>query len=543
MIRDKEIENSIYILDILRNIGRSSELQASVFFTADDFEQGNLIYSRKDKQLLYIPKNIPDRYQIGQTISISFVLKETLFDFDSQIIDIRDNSLVLDFPKVFRSSFKRRYSRYIPETDEDMYILLNDGSQCEVKDINTAGVSFYSESLNLDIDDNIRNLCIIFEQSQVCIDARIKYIIPSSGSQLLYGTEFDDIDWFSNYSLFKYIFRKTYPDICEITDFSRETIYQLYEESDYFKLKPRKEIEISFNDMIETMNKIKIYPHIISNPVFYHQDKIYMGASALRIYNNTFLAQHLAAIPQSRLFPSSKTSVYLAINDYLLCNPYFKYYLTYFDATNKWHNKMYQSIGNYIDDENKFLYETIDYFECYYDSYDASSKSYLKCKVLKNYDEFISYANANLPGLYCAAHGYNHLDFEIKEMKQIYAMAGIYAQRQVFKITDKEKTVAYGVVELYSKGLNLYNVLDMIRLYIVDRSYDFNKIFIAAINECKFFFEKYQKSKFNIFVKLSENERNSISIKGVKYDFLVGSVMADRNGSVEYKNLFLNMTR
>lgn len=543
MLRDKQIDNSIYILGILRNIGRTRELQATAFFDVDNFEQGVLIYVRKEKKLYFKPNSFSENYIVNSTLNISFLLKETVFEFNSTIVDIIDNHILLDSPKIFRSSFKRKYSRYSPTINEDIYVQLPDGSNYSVKDVTTAGVSFYSKNLNLNIGYLIRNLCIIFNNSLVCIDARVKYTIETSELGILYGTEFVNMDWFANYTLFKYIFSKTYPNIKEITDFSKDVVYQLYKDSNYFDLKPREEMQIAFNKMFELMNKIKIYPHIISNPVYYYHDRIYMGASALRIYNNTFLSQHLAAIPQARLFPASKSAIYLGLNDYFLCNPYFKYYLTYFDATSKWHHKMYQSIGSYIEDETKFIYDTVEYFECNYDKFNIDNPCSYSCEILNNKNEFIYYAKANFKSLYNDSYGYNKKDIELNEMKQLFEMANLNAQREIIKITKNGKIMAFGVVETYTSGLNLYNILDMLRLHIVDETGDINEIFIAAIKECRYFFYKYNKSKLNIFVKLTEAKRDLINIEGVNYDFLVGTVLANRVGSVEYKNLFLNMTR
>jgi len=543
MLREKEIKSSSYILDILRNISHTKRLQATILLSADIFEKGYLSYDRKKRFFVFRSDVLSEQYIPGQKINISYLLRETIFEFESTILSVQTTFLTLTVPKIFKSSFKREYSRYFPKLNEEIHIILDDGTTCEVKNINTSGVSFYNNNIGLKIEDSIRNICIVFSGNSVCVDTKIKYIISTDTDKLLYGAEFESIDWFSNYALYNYIVKKTYPKVKEITDFSKETIYQLYDESGYFDLKSRKEIEVSFNNMFDLMNKIKIYPQIISNPAFYHNNQIYMGASVLRIYNNTFLAQHLAAIPQARLFSTSKASIYLSINDYLLCNPHFKYYLTYFDATNKWHNKMYQNIGGFIEDDTKFLYDTLDYFECYFEHYGQNNISTYQSQILTNPIEFIKYANNNLPKLYNQTHGYNIDNFKLSEVKQLYEMAGIYTQRQLIKITNNNNLIAYGIIEVYSEGLNLYNVLDMLRLYIVDRNCDMNEVFISAINECKYFFDKYKKKKFNIFVKLTKDARKSINIPGVNYDFLVGTVMANRIGSVEYKNLFLNMTR
>jgi len=543
MVREKEIKNSSYILDIIRNISHAKQLQATILFSADNFEKGYLSYDRTKKLFVFKSDVLSKAYIVGKKVNISYLFKETIFDFETIILSVQSNLLTLSVPKIFKSSFKREYSRYFPKLNEELYIILDNGTKCEIKNINTSGVSFYGNEISLNVEDTIRNICIVFNGDSVCMDATIRYIIPADNNRFIYGTQFKNMDWFSNYSLYSYILKKTYPKVKELTDFTKETIYELYNKSGYFDLKPQEEMRASFNNMYKLMNKIKVYPQIISNPAFYHNNQIYMGASVLRIYNNTFLAQHLAAIPQARLFPTAKTSIYLSINDYLLCNPHFKYYLTYFDANNKWHNKMYQSIGKFIDDDTKFLYDTLDYFKCDLEKYNQKKKNKYQSHMLTNFTEFIWYANNNLPKLYVQTHGYTMDDFKLDKVRQLYEMAGIYTRRQLIKITNNNNLIAYGIIEVYSEGLNLYNVLDMLRLYIVDENCDINEVFSSAINECKYFFKKYKKKQFNIFIKHICDTKELINIKGVSYDFLVGTVMANRMGSIEYKNLFLNMVR
>lgn len=543
MIRDKEIGNSLHVMDILRNISKTEELEASVIFSANDIHRGVLYYYRKDKQLFLKLNMMDERFEPGLKIHVSFLLKETVFSFDSTIMFVTENVLELNSPAVFTSSFKRHYSRYSPSDEESLLVKMPDGSLHDVKDITISGVAFYSEQLEYKIGDRIRNMEILLKDDIVRIDADVKYIVEADSGNFFYGTSFPNNDWFSHYSLFQYIFSQTYPDIRQIFEFSKEEIYMLYDNSGYFDLKPREEVDTLFNRMYKNLSIAKDYPQITTNPVFVHNNKMYMGASALRIYNRTFLAQHLAAIPESRLFPSSKHSIYLGLSDYLICNPYYDYYLTYFNAHHKWHNRMYGSIAGYINDDRKYLYDTIEYFDVFYNKHSLLSNNPYKAETLKDSTEFTDYSEQNIPYLVRCTYDLNKSNIDLSELKQVYELIGLYVDRSIIKVIHDNEVAAYAVCESYTPGLNLFNFLDSIKVFIIEKNPDLSFILNVITEESQYFFDRYEKSRTNLFITLDEGVKDTVFAPGIVYNHLVGRGIVDRSGVIEYKNLLLNMSR
>lgn len=543
MIRDKVIGNSIHVLDILRNISKTKELNATIVFSANDIYRGILYYYRRDKQLFFKLAQMDDRFTEGMKIHVSFLLKETVFSFDSTILDIAENLLEVSRPIVFTSSFKRHISRYSPTDEESLLVKMPDGSLHDVKDITTSGVAFYSEKLDYRIGDRIRNMQILLKDDSVCLDADVKYIIEADNGNFFYGTEFINNDWFSHYSLFHYIFENTYPDIHQIFEFPKEEIYLLYEKSGYFGLMEREEIDEAFNNMYRNLKIATDYPQVTTNPVFYHNKKMYLGASVIRVYNRTFLAQHLASLPESKLYPSSKHSIYLGISDYLICNPYYEYYLTYFMADNKWHSRMYGSIAGYINDDKKYLYDTIEFFITNYNEHTPMKKTQYTVSTLNDYTEFVEYAKENIPHLIRSAYAYDEKDIKLTEIKQVYELIGLYLARCIIKVENQGKPVAYAVCESYSPGLNMFNLLDSIKVHIVDNDADKNIILSHITSESMYFYDRYGKSKAYLYVELEEGGKDSIFVSGLNYSTLLGRGIVDRSGVIEYKNLLLNMSR
>lgn len=543
MIQDKVIDNSLHVHDILRNISKAQELEATVVFSENDIDRGFLYYLRKEKQLYFRLAEPDERYDPGMRLNISFILKETVFNFDTVIMNVENGILELNPPAVFKSSFKRYYSRYSPSNSEQLVVKLPDGTLHDVKDITTSGVAFYSDKLIYGIDSRIRNMEILLDGDAVCLDADVRYIIQADDGNYFYGTEFTNNGWFSHYSLFEYIFKQTYPDMKQIFDFSKEDIYMLYENSGYFGLKDRSEIDVSFEYMYTNLKEVVKYPQLTSNPVFVHNKKMYMGASVLRVYNRTFIAQHLASLPESRLLPGSKHSIYLGISDYLICNPYFEYYLTYFIARNRWHSRMYGNIGGYIDDDTKYLCDTLESFQIFFNEFNHTGFEGYEAITLDDNSEFAEFAEKNIPFLIRKTMAYGKENIELDEIKQIYGLIGLYLDRRIIKITKNDKTMAYAVCEAYSSGLNLFDLLDTIHIYPVEVDVDLNPVMDSLMQEARYFFDQYNKKAAYIFIRPDSCDKDAVNIKGIRYYDLLGRGIASKGGIIEYKNLLLNMSR
>ncbi|MDX1358150.1 MAG: hypothetical protein R3232_04915 [Clostridia bacterium] len=543
MIRDKVINNSLHVLDILRNISKTKELEATIVFSANEIYRGTLYYYRRDKQLFFKLNVIDEKFEPRMKVHVSFLLKETVFSFDASILEITENVLELSPPVIFTSSFKRHYSRYAPTDEEALLVKMPDGSLHDVKDITTSGVAFYSEKLEYSIGSRIRNMQILLKDDVVCLDADVKYIIEADNGNFFYGTEFANNNWFSHYSLFQYIFKNTYPDIHQLFEFPKEDIYLLYDKSNYFHMDGGNDIEQAFNDMYNVMGRINQYPQVTANPVFVHNDKMYLAASALRIYNRTFIAQHLAAIPESRLFPTSKSSIYLGLSDYLICNPYYNYYLTYFDAREKWHHRMYGSIAGYINDEKKYLYDTTEFFRGSFREFTPISGNRYKAMTMDDPAEFIEFAQRKIPYLIRSTYGYDEANIGLEEIKQVYELIGLYVERCIIKVSKDGKPIAYAVCESYTPGLNMYNILDLCKIYIVDKDADLNSMMSAIMLEAYPFYDKFEKTKMNIFINIAHEDIHKVNIPGIEYQLIAGRGIVDRSGVIEYKNLLLNMSR
>ncbi len=103
--------------------------------------------------------------------------------------------------------------------------------------------------------------------------------------------------------------------------------------------------------------------------------------------------------------------------------------------------------------------------------------------------------------------------------------------------------MAFAVCETYTPGLNLFNILDSVKVYVVEEDPDLNSILSSIANESVYFYDKYEKSKTHLFIELDPGVKDTIDVPGINYYTLFGRGIVDRSGIIEYKNLLLNMVR
>jgi hypothetical protein len=157
--------------------------------------------------------------------------------------------------------------------------------------------------------------------------------------------------------------------------------------------------------------------------------------------------------------------------------------------------------------------------------------------------EFIKFAKNDIPYLIRSTYGYDETNIGLDEIKQVYELIGLYVERCIIKVSKDGKPIAYAVCESYTPGLNMYNILDLSKIYLADKDADLNALMSAVMLEAYPFYDKFEKTKMNIFINIKHEDIYKVDVPGVEYQLIAGRGIVDRSGVIEYKNLLLNMSR
>lgn len=532
----KKIDDQNYINILFRNLAREKAIVILIHFNEEHIPAQLNFTDLKANQIILKTSSI--KLNDEKAIRISLIYKDELLFFKTKIVELVDNSSCkIAKPDIIFSSIRRLISRYRVKEHEDITLqFLGDCNKFQIADITTRGLSFLSESA-IHLEKNItKSLNIRIKDKEIFAEGKFKYSRKQKDGLYIIGMSFQNLRWSDYYFLFSYIFSKNYPHLKYLADFTSEEIYNLFKEAGYLSLKSKEEIDENFQDLFKNIIVIKDKTQISINPVFYKDGKLLSTASLLRIYDRTFLGHQLAAVPEARLIPKSKSDIYLGFADILLNHPYFEYYLSYI-LDLPWHQEMFKKIGEIIRDKSKFLLDFIQYFE--FNIIEYSENNFVwdnKCEVVERIDEFIEFFKFENEQIIVDSYSYSINSFYLPEIKQAYELMGLYVDRKLWHVKKGKRVVAYIVAEVYSNGLNLFNILDMCRIYFIESS-DSNIHYIIQemMPHIAAYYQSYKKKKFNIMFKCSDELIKDINFVGLHYKYQFGRIIISKEGVAEYK--------
>lgn len=535
----KTIKDPDFIQTLFRNLARQiTPVIINNYLTSDLYfktKKGDIPLLRTSEDLL-----------INSTINVTFLFKDILYHFNSVIISQEDDRVyVIDYPSEIKAHYRRLNYRLNIDSSENVSVNIFNQSY-KLSDISAAGLSFISENNCFEQDQIIEYINLTLPDiPAIGLSGQIKYC-SNNNDHYIYGIKFLEPDWNAIYYINSYIFSKKYPNVRNMSSCSDEEIYNLYNESGYFNMFKNysvKQVRQYYNNMLKTFHHLRNKP-LILNKLGFYKDKLLAGGDLLWLYKNTYIGIHLAAIPEARRILNSLTDIYLATTDFFLSNKYAQYYLAYIHAEQEWHRKMYLSIGNIIADETKYRFDTCHLFE-----YDTNYMSTLipnnnySISRLREPDQFIDYAEQNLPWLLRKCYCYEKDDFYLPDIKQIYESFNFKINRALWQIKKADKTVAFAVGELFENGLNIYNFMDVTYLYLTEANLDLKPLIPVVLSEVSQFYRANGKHKFNLNFSEQYTSNLNFDIPGLNYIYQMGRVISNKEGGKEYKAIIEAQSR
>jgi|GEM_PF-1502999 len=527
----KAISNSEYIEKLFKRLSKKKTIDTLVNLEDGESKSTTLEFKRKEAFLTDTTLKL-------QHIKLTFIFNGYAYYFFSKA----DELLKIERPKTLYLLTKRELERHIIKEDEKAYAVINK-QQYRILNIHTKGLAFEVPKKSIIKNDLIRNLTINLDDTTIFVDAEVRHI-EKKDKMYIYGLNFKDINWIDKIEIVKYIIRTNHTHLANMSDYSSDELYELFDKSGYFGLL-NNAFESDFSDMISTLRKIDKVPHLSKSFVYVNDNKqILSGANIVKLYDYTFLAQHLAVKKEAKHNLACKMDIYKAVLDYVLNHHYFKYYLAYFDRDLDWHRGLYQKIIEYINDPKKLVFEELIWFAAWTsDSTSSDKNNPYTIEKLYDFGEFLDYANKNLSDLEKGCYCYNE-DIHLEKIKNLYELKDLYAERKIYKVTENGNISAYLVAEVYSSGLNLFNSFDSVKIYFTHTNIDPSALLNALYGEMNNFYQRYNKNYFHIIFNLNCGiDFDNINIKNFKRVPDTGRVIANTDGAKEYQNYFKTVLR
>lgn len=531
----KVIDNSEYINNLFRKLAKLREMPVMIQFDGENEEiETTMIFDNRIGTEMSL-----DNVGAEQELKITLQFKSQIFDFN-----VKPDSLCkFQMPSVVNFRSRRTLERHNIKSNVDVYFSFNK-FVCKVKNINTKGFALEAPKRIAKVGQIIKDIRIVLtdliDDKSFYVDGEVKYLYKSSSDTYIHGICFSDIHWLDKLHIIEYILKDKHLNLSKMGNFSKEEIYELFDKSGYLDINKRGYIG-NFDEMMEVLYNIDDTPNLSKSFVYLDDNKkILSGASIMKLYNNTFLAQHLAAIKEARLNIRSKMDIYEAIINYMLNYEHFKYYLAYFDTDLEWHGALYKKIVAYVNNDENVAYEELKWFVVNISDTSVTDTDTYSVEKLYDTKEFTDYAKSNISSLERGCYCYNEEDINLENLKRIYEVKNLYVDRKIFKVTQNSKVIAYCVSEMYTTGINFYNLADTNKIFFTTTdNININHLLNCLIPELNNYYNKHNKKYYYVIISPKYDLKfDDINVPNMKKCLDFGRVMANYEGVVEYKNYF-----
>ena len=532
------IKNSKYIYTIMKRFSRKDDNSAIINIGNNSFT-AKLLIDYKNRKISF--KNDINLITSSEDkVDITFHVRNSLLKARLGIVSI-DDEVELEYPDEIFIGHRRQSSRHRVNPNSEVYLFNENLKRVMIYDISKNGLSFYTKD-TLEVNSEINNYKLIISGKEIFINGEIIQRRDYKDSKL-YAVVFKDIKEEDKEIVFNFIFRDLFPNIKYWWECKEEDIYHIFKESGYLKDKAQNEDENerNWNDALLIRKNSNNHSKIFSDLV-YNKEFPITCASALKIYNKTYLAHQLASKPSTVKKMIALKNIYSALDYWLIETEDFEYFVSYFSIV-KWHDKMFISIINLVNDKNILDYDRFVFFNVNISNTKTFCETEINTNICYDVTQFISFINEKFGKLETEIYEYNN-DFYLGKIKNEYKLNGLHIDRELYEFAYDNRIIGYGVAETFSNGLNLFNLLDTCRVYI-DNQFEFliNALLKNMINKLNLFYIKNGKQNYNIF--FITNTQHDIKFnnkdEGIEFAIWGGRMKATKNGIIHYKKLFESM--
>jgi hypothetical protein len=413
-----------------------------------------------------------------------------IYHFFSARTQRRNGLLLLEMPAVINRARRRKVVRVRPEgivktRFRCFHPVLGRNIVLPIRDLSIRGLSFGSDYTRDLFWRGIRlRGCEIllgdsyFPLGGLEIRSLVQTVTENGEWERYCGVEFLDLPAETERRISGFIFTKHNPQIRVPAAERIQTLWNLFDRSGFiypakeaYIRKIRREIDATWRKLLS--EDLRFYKQI----VFREGEEELGTASAVQVYENTWLFQHLAASSHPmKLVPKY---VMLALAHFLMENRDAKYLITYFRKENPFPRKVYSGfVDRYPSDEQfcfaKYSFLTLDLEE------DRGSRARGSAGALRSPSgtlvgyptetdrEIIeNYFRKHLHPLQVRSRSLTREGLHLPETSAMFRSKGLKRERCCLAAKEGDTLVAFAFLEHSSAGINLSGLLNAFSLYSV----------------------------------------------------------------------------
>ncbi len=419
-----------------------------------------------------------------------------------------------------RKRENRNHRLYLLPTPMVMFNhpFLNKTIQYEIVDISIAGFS-----VQINIDEStlmpgmiIRDLTILVANNiQFKCSVHVVYQLNKNENEILYGFTILDMELKKYNQLFAIIINAHSPNINMTNNINLDSLWEFFFRTGFIYPKKYELIDENINEIKETYRKLYHKGHdLFTNITFQRNGGIYGHCSIVRAYEHTWLAHHLAAQSIGMRRPGIKVLDHM-INyidgQFHLNSSNMDYLLFCYRPDNRIPNYFF---GEICKDVNNPKYISIDRFA--YISYSSSTQYELyegmKLEELNisDFEEFNKFYEEQSGGLLLDVLNIGKNLYGKETISDEYRKIGLMRISNTYSLKDEYGLKAVFVVDQSDIGINMSDLLNCIKVFVVDTNLSWT-ILSQAINLLG---KIYNRDKYPVLIYLSEY----VDVNRINYD-------------------------
>jgi hypothetical protein len=399
--------------------------------------------------------------------------------------------LCLELPAVIHRARRRRVVRVRPggmvrTRIRFFHPILGRLITFPVRDLSSRGLSFESDYLRYLLWRGMRLRSCEIMMDDECLplgSVEVRTLVQSATTDGEWekhcGVEFLELPAATEKRISAYVFQTLNPEIQAPTAERIDGLWQLFEQSGFIYPNKMSYIRKIRPEIDETWRKL-----LSDNVPFYKQIVFREGeeelgtASAVQVYEHTWLFQHLAATTHPVRLISK--DVMLGLAHFLMENRHTKYLMTYFRKENSFPRKLYSGFLDRYPSEEHFCFSEHSFLSLDLEGPPEDRGHRLASTVRlddrinvgpatnKDKEVIENYFQKHLHPLLFRSRSLSGHGLHLPETSAIFRSKGLMRERSCLVAKEGNRLVAFALLENSSPGINLSGLLNTFSIYTID---------------------------------------------------------------------------
>lgn|GEM_PF-1640591 len=385
-------------------------------------------------------------------------------------------SALLGFPRMLRVAKRRSAVRFRPRREYPVYVDItspfsNQSGVRPVVDLTTQGLSFRIQDATdvFPVGTLLSSFTLRFpDNSEVQCDGRVRSL-SQSGDGVRCGVELASTSALAEDRLADAIVHAGQPDIKDVRSASPSEVWNFLELSGF--VYPRKREALDIEAVKATMTQLTAAPNdVFKGTLFVRGSSIQAHISAIRVYERTWMLQHLAARSSGKQRISFARLINLALLEYLEQKSDIEWIRVTYRPENRAPARLFRALAarasrpelSRVRSMNCMRWSVCDTDTPRLPGIVVHAPAARDIASIESY--LLTHRNTFAP----QQEDLQHDELHLETISERYRRLGLERRREILVVTKDDTFAGFALLEISSPGLNLSELTNAFRVFLLD---------------------------------------------------------------------------